>query len=89
MHVGFSKLLEKLVVKNVSTYTKGTLNKDQRRTSNDAYGMFFFLFLFSDFRNKSMCCGYSFELHQQVDAIQMGPYNICLYKEVDKKKHWR
>ena len=29
--------------------------------------------------------GYSFELHRQVDAIQMGIHNICLYKEVDKK----
>ena len=28
---------------------------------------------------------YPFELHRQVDAIQMGTYNICLYKEVDKK----
>ena len=27
----------------------------------------------------------SFELHRQVDAIQMGTHNICLYKEVDKK----
>ena len=27
---------------------------------------------------------YSFELHQ-VDAIQMGTHNMCLYKEVDKK----
>ena len=29
---------------------------------------------------------YAFELHQQVDvdAIQMGTHNICLYKEVDK-----
>ena len=29
--------------------------------------------------------GYSFELHQQVDAIQKGTHNIHLYKEVDKK----
>ena len=28
---------------------------------------------------------YSFELHRQVDAIQMGTHNICLYKEVDQK----
>ena len=44
--------------------------------------------IFSDFLYKSICCGYSFELHQQlrqVDAIQMGTHNICLYKEVDKK----
>ena len=31
-----------------------------------------------------MCCGYSFELHRQVYAIQMGTHKICLYKEVDK-----
>ena len=28
---------------------------------------------------------YSFKLHRQVDAIQMGTHNVCLYKEVDKK----
>ena len=28
---------------------------------------------------------YPFELHQFVDAIQMGIHNICLYKETDKK----
>ena len=46
---------------------------------------FFCVFFFSDFLYKSICCGYSFELHQQVDAVQMGTHNICLYKEVDKK----
>ena len=40
---------------------------------------------FSDFLYKSICCGYSFEFHGQVDAIQMSTHNICLYKEVDKK----
>ena len=30
--LGFSKLLGKLVVKYVSTYTKGALKRDQRRT---------------------------------------------------------
>ena len=34
---------------------------------------------------KSICCGYSFELHPQVNAVQMGTHNIWLYKEVDKK----
>ena len=49
---------------------------------NGAYTMFYdFL---ADFHSKSICCGYSFELHRQVDAIQMSTYNICLYKEVDK-----
>ena len=32
-----------------------------------------------------MCCGYSFELHRQVDAIQVGTHNKYLYKEIDKK----
>ena len=35
--------------------------------------------------NKGICCGYLFELHRQVDAIQMSTHNICLYKEVKKK----
>ena len=41
--------------------------------------------VFSDFLYKSICCGYSFELHGQIYAIQMGTHNICLYKEEDKK----
>ena len=41
--------------------------------------------LFSNFLYKSICCGYSFELHGQVEAIQMGIHNKCLSKEVDKK----
>ena len=40
---------------------------------------------FSEFLYKSICCGYSFELHRQVDAIQMSTDNICLYKEVARK----
>ena len=58
------------------------LNEDQwKDLLNDAYAMVF-CFLY-----KSICYGYSFELHQQVDAIQMGTHNICLYQEVpvDKK----
>ena len=39
----------------------------------------------SDFLYKSICCGYPFELHRQVDAIQIGAHNICRYKEIDKK----
>ena len=46
----------------------------------------FFVF-FADFLYRSICFGYSFELHRQVDAIQMDTHNICLYKEVDKKVH--
>ena len=40
---------------------------------------------FSDFLYKGICCEYSFELHRQVDAIQMSTHNICLFKEVKKK----
>ena len=44
-----------------------------------------FVFFSSDLLCKNICCGYTFELHRQVNAIQMGTHNICLYKEVDKK----
>ena len=40
---------------------------------------------FPDFLHEGIYCGYSFELHQLVDAIQMSTHKICLYKEVDKK----
>ena len=43
------------------------------------------MFPFSDFLYKILCCGYSFELHRQVDATQMCTHIICFYKEVDKK----
>ena len=45
----------------------------------------FCVLFFSDFLYKSMCCGCLFELHQQVDAIQMITLNVCLYTEEDKK----
>ena len=73
------------MVNYVSTYIKGTLNKRSAKDlSNDAYAMFLWV-CFSEFLYKSICCGYSFELHWQIDAIQMGTHNICFYKEVDKK----
>ena len=40
---------------------------------NDAY-----VILFSDFLYKNICCGYSFELPQQVEAIQMSTHNMFL-----------
>ena len=48
--------------------------------------MMFKQIFFFDFLYNRLCCGYSFELHEQVDvdAIQMGTHNIFLYKEVDK-----
>ena len=39
----------------------------------------------SDFLYTGICCWYSFELHRQVDAIQMSTHNIFLDNEVDKK----
>ena len=72
------------MVKYVPTYTKGIKKTDQQRTSNDTYAMFSCVF-FSDFLYKSICFWYSFELHRQVDAIQMGTQNILLYKPVDRK----
>ena len=45
-------------------------------------GVFFFNFLY-----ESTCWGYPFELHRQVDAIQMGTHSICLYKEEEKEKN--
>ena len=61
--------------------TKDTLkNKYQQRPYLVFMRVFFLLIFFI-----KTCCGYSFELHRQVDAIQMGTHNICLYKEVDKK----
>ena len=45
----------------------------------------FVLFYLCDFLYKGICCGYPFELHRLVDAIQMSTHNICLYKEVDIK----
>ena len=58
-----------------------TLKKDKQKT----HKIMFMRFFFSDFLYKSICCGYSFELHRQVNAIQMGTHNICLYRVIDKK----
>ena len=66
----------RLAIKSVPTYTKGT-KKDKGKPYQMMLMRFVFLY-------KSICCGYSFELHRQVDAIQMGTHNICLYREVDK-----
>ena len=35
---------------------------------------------------KGICCGYPFELHQLVNAIQMSIHKICYYKDNQKKK---
>ena len=46
-----------------------------RSAFNNAYAI-----LFSDSLYKSICCGYSFELPQQVEAIQTSTNNICIKK---------
>ena len=75
------------MLKYASTYLRYIKNKHQKKTSLMMILRFLIRFFFSDFffSHKGICCGYSFELHRQVDAIQMSTRNICLYKEVDKK----
>ena len=53
------------MVKYASTYSVYTLKNDQQRI----YLMIFIEFFFPDFLYKSICCGYSFELPQFVEAI--------------------
>ena len=55
----------------------------KKRSTNDLFDDIYAIF-FSEFLYKSTCCGYSFEVHPEVDAIQMGTHNICLYREIDK-----
>ena len=58
---------------------------DQRMTYLKMLIRCLFVFSLTDFLSKSICCGYPFELHRQVDAIQIGTHNICLYKNINKK----
>ena len=62
------------------------LKHDQQRTDHIML-IRCFCPCYSDFLYKNIRGGYSFELHRQVDAIQMGTDNICHYKELDKKKY--
>ena len=49
--------------------------------------VYFYLILY-----KNICCGYSFKLPWQVEAVQIRTYNICFYKENQKiishKRHY-
>ena len=60
VRVGFSKLLEKTYKICIYTLKK----KRSARDLLDVYAFFFLIFLY-----KGIYCGYSFELHLQVDAI--------------------
>ena len=83
MRLGFSNLLGTLICGKICIYLLRIHNKkDQKKyLFDDDYAIFFS----ADFLYKGICCGYSFELHRQVDAIQISTHNICLYKDVDKK----
>ena len=81
--VAYKKIVK--FVTNVIFFTKDTLSfiqrsyllrihdkKDQKKDLfDDDY------VIVSDFLYKGICCGHSFELHRQVDAIQMSTHNIC------------
>ena len=84
VRLGFSKLQDTLICGQICIYLLRILYKkrSEKDLFNDDYA------IFSDFLYKGICCGYSFELHRQVDAIQMSTHNICLCKEVKKKVHW-
>ena len=71
--LGFSKLLGKLVCGKICIYLlRIHYKKDQKKDLfDDDY------VIVSDFLYKGICCGHSFELHRQVDAVQMSTHNIC------------
>ena len=81
VHLGFSELLGTLSCGKICIYLLRVHLKKFRKGH-----IWWWLCIFlSDFLYKGICGGYSFELHQQVNAIQMSTHNIFLYKEVDKK----
>ena len=57
LHLGFSKLLGKLVVKYVSTYTKGTLKKKKKKRDQKKICLMMLMRFFSYFLYKSICWG--------------------------------
>ena len=73
VRLGFSKLLGTLICGKICIYLlRIHYKKDQKKDFfDDDY------VIVSDFLYKGICCGHSFELHRQVDAIQMSTHNIC------------
>ena len=73
VRLGFSKLLGTLICGKICIYLlRIHYKKDQKKDLfDDDY------VIVSDFLYKGICCGHSFELHRQVDAIQMSTHNIC------------
>ena len=86
VRLSFSKLV-RISGNRYPPILKVHLKNDQRGTFQMILMRSFCVF-FPNFLYKSIYCGYPFELHRQVGAIQMGTHNICLYNEVDKKVHW-
>ena len=84
VRLGFSNLQDTLICGQICIYLLRIHYKkrSEKDLLNDDYA------IFSDFLYKGICCGYSFELHRLVDAIQTSTHNICLCKEVKKKVHW-
>ena len=71
--LSFSKLLGTLICGKICIYLlRIHYKKDQKKDLfDDDY------VIVSDFLYKGICCGHSFELHRQVDTIQMSTNNIC------------
>ena len=75
VHLGFQNYWKhSVVVKYISTYYGYTVKKrSEKDLFDDDYVIFFLIFFLIFF------------IKTYVDAIQICTYNICLYKEVDKK----
>ena len=65
-------------------HTEGMLKKKKKKKKKEMLMQCFSVLFFPDFLYTSICCGYSFEWHQQVDALYIGIHNICFHKEVEK-----
>ena len=83
MRLGFSKFPGTLICGKICIYLlRIHYKKDQKRTY-----LLMIMRFFSDFLYKRICCGYSYELHWQVNAIQLSTHNICLYNLEEDKKY--
>ena len=87
MCLGFSKLLEKFLVKYVSTYTKGTLKKkrSEKGLYNDAYAMFVCVFFIFFIRTYIYVVDTHLNCINKLMLFKWVPATYTYYKEVDKK----
>ena len=65
----FFKITWNTYVKTCMDLLRVHYKKDQKRTFDDDYAIFF-----PEFLHEGIYCGYSFELHQLVNAIQMSTH---------------